>query len=104
MKIHKKLQKKSQTLLKVLPKTVLFRNVVLIFSLEKPCYLENSVVREPCKPRSACILKIITPNILQSSGMDLLEPYMNSGLGIALKASNGKYWTVGQLYLHLYRK
>ena len=25
--------------------------------------------------------------------MDLLEPYMKSGLGIALKASNGKFWT-----------
>ena len=55
MKIHKKLQKKSQNLLKVLPKTVLFRNIALIFSLEKPCYLENRVVREPCKRRSACI-------------------------------------------------
>jgi len=56
MKIHKKLQKKSQTLLKVLPKTVLFRNIALIFSLEKPCYLENRVVREPCKRRSACTI------------------------------------------------
>ena len=56
MKIHKKLQKKSQNLLKVLPKTVLFRNIALIFSLEKPCYLENRVVREPCKRRSACSL------------------------------------------------
>ena len=54
MKIHKKFQKKSQNLLKVLPKTVLFRNIALIFSLEKPCYLENRVVREPCKQRSAC--------------------------------------------------
>ena len=58
MKIHKKLQKKSQNLLKVLPKTVLFRNIALIFSLEKPCYLENRVVREPCKRRSACIMKL----------------------------------------------
>ena len=55
MKIHKKLQKKSQNLLKVLPKTVLFRNIALIFSLEKPCYLENRVTREPRKRRSACI-------------------------------------------------
>ena len=54
MKIHKKLQKKSQNLLKVLPKTVPFRNIALIFSLKKPCYLENRVVREPCKRRSAC--------------------------------------------------
>ena len=54
MKIHKKLQKKSQNLLKVLPKTVLFRNIALISSLEKPCYLENRVVRELCKRRSAC--------------------------------------------------
>ena len=44
--------KKSQNLLKVLPKTVLFRNIALISSLEKQCYLENRVVREPCKRRS----------------------------------------------------
>ena len=25
----------------------------------KPCYLENRVVREPCKQRSACILQKI---------------------------------------------
>ena len=43
IKIHKNLQKKTQNLLKVLPKTVLFRNIALIFSLEKPCYLENRV-------------------------------------------------------------
>ena len=43
--------------MKILTKTVLFRNIALIFSLEKPCYLENRVVREPCKRRSACILK-----------------------------------------------
>ena len=49
-----KVTKKSQNLLKVLPKTVLFRNIALIFSLEKPCYLENRVVREPCKRRSVC--------------------------------------------------
>ena len=52
-----KIYKKSQNLLKVLPKTVLFRNTALIFSLEKLCYLENRVVREPCKQRSACISK-----------------------------------------------
>ena len=34
---------------------MLFRIIALIFSLEKPCYLENHVVREPCKRRSACI-------------------------------------------------
>ena len=51
--------KKSQNLLKVLPKTVLFRNIALIFSLEKPCYLENRVVREPCKRRSACIKEVV---------------------------------------------
>ena len=49
-----KIYKKSQNLLKVLPKTVLFRNLALIFSLKKPCYLENCVAREPCKRRSAC--------------------------------------------------
>ena len=52
-----KVTKKSQNLLKVLPKTVLFRSIALIFSFEKPCYLENRVVREPCKQRSACILR-----------------------------------------------
>ena len=36
---------------------MLFRNIALIFSLEKPCYLENSVVKEPCKRRTACIRK-----------------------------------------------
>ena len=46
--------KKSQNLLKVLPKTVLFRNIALIFSLEKQCYLENRVFRELCKRRRAC--------------------------------------------------
>ena len=50
-----KVTKKSQNLFKVLPKTVLFRSIALIFSFEKPCYLENRVVREPCKRRSACI-------------------------------------------------
>ena len=45
---------KSQNLLKVLSKTVLFRNIALIFNLKKPCYLENRVVREPCKQRSVC--------------------------------------------------
>ena len=35
-----KIYKKSQNLLKVLPKTVLFRNIALIFNLE------NRVVRE----------------------------------------------------------
>ena len=29
--------------MKILTKTVLFRNIALIFSLEKPCYLENRV-------------------------------------------------------------
>jgi hypothetical protein len=33
---------------------VLFRNIALIFSLENPCYLENRVVREPGKQRTAC--------------------------------------------------
>ena len=50
-----KIDKNSQNFIKIWPKTVLFRNIALIFSLEKPCYLENRVVREPCKRRSACI-------------------------------------------------
>ena len=59
MKIHKKFkkkQKKPKNLSKFLPKTVLFRNIALSFSLEKPYYLENRVVRESCKRRTACIL------------------------------------------------
>ena len=39
---------------KNLPKTMLFRNIVLIFSLEKPSQLENRVVKEPCKRSTAC--------------------------------------------------
>ena len=53
-----KMYKKSQNLLKVWPKIVLFRNIVLIFNLEKPWYLENRVVREPCKRRSACTMDL----------------------------------------------
>ena len=49
-----KIDKNSQNFIKICPKTVLFRNIALIFSLEKPCYLENRVVREPCKRRTAC--------------------------------------------------
>ena len=30
-------------------KTALFKRIARIFSLEKPCYFENRVVREPCK-------------------------------------------------------
>ena len=37
-------------------KTKLFRKIGRIFSLEKPCYLENRVVRDPCKRRTACII------------------------------------------------
>ena len=36
-------------------KNVLLRSIAWIISLEKPCYLENRAVREPCKLRSACI-------------------------------------------------
>ena len=43
---------KQQALLKL--KNALFRNIALIFSLDKPCCLENRAVREPCKRRSAC--------------------------------------------------
>ena len=32
----------------------------MIFSLQKPCYLENYVVRERCKWRSACILNFLS--------------------------------------------
>ena len=48
------IDKNSQNFTKIWPKTVLFRNIGLIFSLEKLCYLENRVVREPCKQRNAC--------------------------------------------------
>ena len=39
-------------------KNVLFRSITLFWALKKPCYLENRVVREPCKRRSACIWRI----------------------------------------------
>jgi len=54
IKIDKNWQN-PQNFIKIWPKTVLFRNITLISSLEKPCYLENSVVSEPCKRRTACI-------------------------------------------------
>ena len=59
-----KIYKKSQNLLKVLPETVLFRSIALIFSLEKQCYLEKRVVREPCKRRSACTMKFLVAKYL----------------------------------------
>ena len=49
-----KIDKSPQSFIKIWPKTVLFRNIALIFSLEKPCYLENRVVRGSCKRRTAC--------------------------------------------------
>ena len=49
-----KIDKNSQNFMKIWLKTVLFRNIALICSLEKQCYLENRVVREPCKRRTAC--------------------------------------------------
>ena len=48
------IMKFSEFFEKIGQKTVLFRKIARIFSLEKPCYLENRVVREPCKRRSAC--------------------------------------------------
>ena len=65
-----KIDKNSQNFIKIWPKIVLFRNIALIFSLEKPCYLENCVVREPCKRRSA----------VTGSNMLLYKP--NAVLGI----------------------
>ena len=38
-------------------KTVLFRSITRFWALKKPCYLENRVVREPRKRRSACTSK-----------------------------------------------
>jgi hypothetical protein len=35
---------------------VLFRSITRFWALKKPCYLENRVVREPRKRRSACII------------------------------------------------
>ena len=37
-------------------KTVLFRSITRFWDLKKPRYLENRVVREPRKRRSACII------------------------------------------------
>jgi len=74
-----KIYKKSQNLLKVLPKTVLFRNIALIFNLEKPCYLENRVVREPCKQRSACICSAIdSASVFSSQGWVFFWQFQNS--------------------------
>ena len=56
-----KIWQKPQNFMEIWPKTVLFRGIARIFTLEKPCYLENRVVREPCKQRSACIW---TPDLL----------------------------------------
>ena len=49
-----KVTRTSQNLLKVLPKTVLFRSIMRFWAYKKPHYLENHVVREPCKRSSAC--------------------------------------------------
>ena len=38
-------------------KTCYLVKIVRILSLEKPCYFENRVVWEPCKPKTACTLK-----------------------------------------------
>ena len=104
MKIHKKLQKKSQNLLKVLPKTVLFRNIALIFSFEKPCYLENRVVREPCKQRTACIRfrrwRFFSPYYLDfyrkqsSSHKNQLSTWTNE---FSFFLCSLRYWLIGVL-------
>ena len=44
MKIHKKFQKNHKIYQKF---------------YQKPCYLENRVVREPCKQRTACTRYVI---------------------------------------------
>ena len=52
-----KMTKNPQNVMKIWAQTVLFRDIARIFNLQKPCYLENRVVREPCKWRSACTTK-----------------------------------------------
>ena len=59
MEILQKPLNSMKFLTKNLPKTVLFRGIVLIFSLEKLCFLENRVVRELCKQRTAFICYLL---------------------------------------------
>ena len=54
-RFNMKIWQKPQNLMKFDQKNVLLRSIAWIISLEKPCYLENRAVREPCKRRSACI-------------------------------------------------
>ena len=48
-----KIWQKLQNFIEIWPKTVLFRKIERNVSSEKPCYLENRVVRETCKGRTA---------------------------------------------------
>ena len=58
---------------------MLFRNIVLIFSLEKQCYLENRAVRELCNRRTACrILALIFLNECDNYLLALLEQIQTS--------------------------
>ena len=61
-------------------KAVLFRIIVLIFSLEKPRYLENCVVREPCKWRTACIYIFFFQNFFSNLEIQLKINHNSSNL------------------------
>ena len=83
---------KKHKSIKILPKTVLVRNIALIFNLEKLRYLEKRVVREPCKRRSACNALILwikdfscTKNgVFFSAGRKIFGPsYFVTALGIS---------------------
>jgi len=48
-------------------------------------------------PRILLVLFIMTTRVdlsYQNSGMDLLEPYIRSGIPVSLRADNGKYWSL----------
>ena len=55
-----KIDKNSQNLIKIWPKTGLIRSIALIFTSEKPCYLEIRVLGEPCKRSTLCRFKVWT--------------------------------------------
>ena len=67
---------------------MLFRNIALIFSLERPCYLENRVVREPCKRRSACTLILAAQTKFNLSHVNKIESPHHGIMGKKLHPIN----------------
>ena len=56
-------------------KTVLFRSITGFWTLKKPRYLENRVVKELRKRRSACTYKCYNPIFLDST-VCIFEKYL----------------------------